>query len=192
MDAQGQRQLLVLQEVEENPALTQRVLAKKLGMALGLSNLCLKRLARKGYIKISTLPRSRLRYILTPNGMAEKSRLTYQYFQHSLTYYRDIRRQFQQTLAHIEHLGGKRIVVFGVGELAELAYLSIRDRDLTLVGFVDDEPRKKFLSYPCGTIESLHAWDFDAVLISHLGNVAKIQAKLRHAGIVAQKIVTVV
>ena len=88
MDKDGQRALFVLQEVEQNPILTQRALSQKLGVALGLTNLYLKRLVRKGHIKITTFPKNRIRYLLTPRGIKEKSRLTYEYLQYSLTYYR--------------------------------------------------------------------------------------------------------
>ncbi|MGQ0695330.1 MAG: winged helix-turn-helix transcriptional regulator, partial [Nitrospiraceae bacterium] len=90
MNLQGQRDLLLLNEVERNGSVTQRSLATKLGVALGLTNLYLKRLARKGYIKITTIPPHRIRYLLTPQGLAEKSRLTYQYMQYSLSHYRDM------------------------------------------------------------------------------------------------------
>ena len=75
MNFQGQRDLLLLSEVERDGAVTQRSLSTKLGVALGLTNLYLKRLARKGYIKVTTIPSHRARYVLTPQGFAEESRL---------------------------------------------------------------------------------------------------------------------
>ncbi|MDN5942376.1 MAG: winged helix-turn-helix transcriptional regulator [Nitrospira sp.] len=66
-------------ELDRDGGATQRVLATKLGVALGMTNLYLKRLARKGYIKVTTTPRSRIRYLLTPQGCTEKSRLTYRH-----------------------------------------------------------------------------------------------------------------
>ena len=86
MDLQGQRDLQLLNEVERDSHVTQRSLATKLGVALGLTNLYLKRLAHKGYIKITTIPSNRITYLLTPRGMTEKSRLTYAYMQYSLSY----------------------------------------------------------------------------------------------------------
>ena len=101
MDLQGQRDLLLLSELDRNGGATQRGLASKLGVALGLTNLYLKRLARKGYIKITTIPRNRIRYLLTPQGFAEKSRLTYQYMQYSLSYYRDMRGRLKDMLSSL-------------------------------------------------------------------------------------------
>src|SRR5437016_8459944 len=110
MDIQDQRDLQLLNEVEQNAAVTQRSLAKKLGVALGLTNLYLKRLARKGYIKITTIPRNRIKYLLTPRGMAEKSRLTFLYMQYSLSYYRDIRQRLKDVLSGLSSAGAKRVV----------------------------------------------------------------------------------
>ena len=192
MDKDGQRALFVLQEVEQNPILTQRSLSQKLGVALGLTNLYIKRLVRKGHIKITTFPKNRIRYLLTPRGIQEKSRLTYEYLQYSLTYYRDVRQRFNSTLAVLEQSGVKRIVIFGVGELAELAYLSIQERDLVLVGFIADGPGGRFLSFPRGTLDSLKEWNFDAILISDLGNVDDMRTRIHASGISPEHVFSVV
>ena len=189
MDIQAQRDLRLLNEVERNAAVTQRSLAHKLGVALGLTNLYLKRLARKGYIKITTIPRHRIKYLLTPRGMAEKSRLTYLYMQYSLTYYRDMRERLKVILTERANAGAKRIVICGTGELAELAYISLREMDLTLVGFVDGD-QGTFLSYPLWPIEALPNWDFDTVLIADLEQAKRVQARLIRAGVLREKIAT--
>ncbi len=190
MDLQGQRDLQLLNEVERDAGVTQRSLANKMGVALGLTNLYLKRLAHKGYIKITTIPSHRIKYLLTPRGMTEKSRLTYQYMQYSLSYYREMRQRLKQVLTELSHAGAKRIVVYGTGELAELAYLTLREMDLTLVGFVDGEQGQTFLSYPLWPVETLSGWSYDALLIADLAEIKKIQARLLRAGVPKEKIVT--
>jgi DNA-binding MarR family transcriptional regulator len=191
MDLQSQRDLQLLNEVERNAAVTQRSLAKNLDVALGLANLYLKRLARKGYIKITTIPRHRIKYLLTPQGMAEKARLTAQYMQHSLSFYRNIRHRLKQVLSELTNAGTKRIVVYGTGELAELAYLTLREMDLTLVGFVDGgKEGQRFLSYPLWSVDALQQWEFDAVLIADIEGVDKIRARILREGIPKQKIVS--
>jgi len=97
MNIQAQRDLQLLNEVERNAAVTQRSLARNLGVAVGLANLYLKRLVRKGHIKITTIPKHRIKYLLTPRGMAEKSRLTYLYMQYSLSYYRKMRERLNMS-----------------------------------------------------------------------------------------------
>lgn len=190
MDLQGQRDLQLLNEIEQDAEVTQRSLAKKLGVALGLTNLYLKRLAHKGYIKITTIPRHRIQYLLTPRGMAEKSRLTYLYMQYSLTYYRDMRQRLKRVLSGLSRAGAKRIVIYGTGELAELTYLSIREMDLTLVGFVNGEQGETFLSYPIWPIDALSNWEYDALLIADLQEVKRVQAQLVREGVPQEKIIT--
>jgi DNA-binding MarR family transcriptional regulator len=180
MNLQGQRDLLLLTEVERDGAVTQRSLASKLGVALGLTNLYLKRLARKGYIKITTIPSHRVRYLLTPQGFAEKSRLTYLYMEYSLSHYRDMRARLREALSQAANNGAKRVVIYGTGELAEMAYLSLREMHMTLIGFVDDNQQEVFLSYPVWPPEVLSEWEFDAVLL------ADIERTVRHREILGQ------
>ena len=189
MNLQAQRDLQLLSEVESNAAVTQRSLAKTLGVAVGLTNLYLKRLIRKGHIKITTIPRNRLKYLVTPRGMAEKSRLTYQYMQYSLSYYRKMRQRLHQVFLTLSNEGAKRIVIYGTGELAELAYLTLCEMDLTLVGFVDGKRGTTFLSFPLWPAEALANWDFDAVLIADMADYKKIQSRLVGAGIPREKII---
>ena len=190
MDLQGQRDLQLLSEVEQDSYVTQRSLATKMGVALGLTNLYLKRLAHKGYIKITTIPSHRIKYLLTPRGMAEKSRLTYAYMQYSLSYYREMRQRIKQVLTQLSHAGAKRIVIYGTGELAELAYLTLREMDLTLVGFVDGGQAQTFLSYPVWPIEALSGWTYDALLVADIEDAKKIQTRMIRAGVPKEKIVT--
>jgi DNA-binding MarR family transcriptional regulator len=188
MNLQGQRDLLLLTELERDGAVTQRSLATKLGVALGLTNLYLKRLARKGYIKVTTVPSHRMKYFLTPQGFAEKSRLTYHYMQYSLSHYRDMRARLRDTLSRAAEMGVKRVVIYGTGELAEMAYLSLREADLILVGFVDDGAHDVFLSYPVRRPEALAGWEFDAVLLADLDQTAGHIEQLGQAHIPNEKI----
>jgi len=190
MHLQDQRDLRLLDEVARDGTVSQRSLAKSLGVALGLTNLYVKRLVRKGNIKITTIPHHRIRYLLTPRGMAEKSRLTYLYMQFSLSHYRDVRDRLKCRLADLSRDGGKRVVIYGTGELAELAYLSLREMNMTLVGFVDGNQQQIFLSYPVWPLDALGNWDFDALLIADLGERDKIQARIVREGVPKAKILT--
>lgn len=182
----------VLCEIEENPRVSQRLLSKRLGVALGLTNLYLRRLARKGYIKVTTIPSSRIRYLLTPRGMAEKTRLTYEFIQYSLTYYRDARRRFRSLITDLERFGVKKVAVFGNGELAELAYVSLMESKLELVGFIAVEAGNRFLSFPCCPPDELQNWEFDAILLSDLQDVDGARALLRTLGVPDRKVFSIV
>lgn len=189
MNLQGQRDLLLLTEVERDGAVTQRSLATKLGVALGLTNLYLKRLARKGYIKVTTIPSHRVRYLLTPQGFAEKSRLTYLYMEYSLSHYRDMRARLREALSRAAKNGTKRVVIYGTGELAEMAYLSLREMHMTLVGFVDDSQQEAFLSYPVWSPEVLSEWEFDAVLLADFAQATGYRTKLGQCQVPDSKII---
>jgi len=191
MDLQGQRDLLLLNELARDGGATQRSLATKLGVALGLTNLYLKRLARKGYIKVTTIPRNRIRYLLTPQGFAEKSRLTYQYMQYSLSYYRDMRGQLKEMLSSLHGSHGQRVAICGTNELAELAYLSLREMNIDCVGFVDGQAKGTFLSHPVSSPDQVAAWHLDRVLIADLEHAAEYEAQLRQAGVMPEKVLKI-
>ena len=191
MRVQGQRDLLLLSELERNASVSQRSLATKLGVALGLTNLYIKRLARKGYIKITTIPPHRIKYLLTPQGFAEKSRLTYLYMQYSLSHYRDMRSRLRTVLTQATDRGVKRVVIYGTGEFAELAYLSLREMNMTLVGFVSDGPEESFLSYPVWRPETLSGWDFDAVLLADIERVSQRTETLARHHVPADKVLSI-
>jgi len=188
MDLQGQRDLFLLSELNRNGGATQRTLATKLGVALGLTNLYLKRLARKGYIKVTTIPRSRIRYLLTPQGFTEKSRLTYLYMQYSLSHYRDMRSRLKEMMSTFDGTHGQRVVIYGTTELAELAYLSLREMNIDCVGFIDESSRESFLSCPVSSPEKIAGWHFDQVLITDLDRAEACEEQLVQSGVPREKV----
>jgi DNA-binding MarR family transcriptional regulator len=188
MNLQGQRDLLLLSEVERNAGVTQRSLSSKLGVALGLTNLYLKRLSRKGYIKVKTIPRNQIRYLLTPQGFTEKSRLTYLYMQYSLSYYRDMRTRLKEMMSTFDGSHGQRVVIYGTTELAELAYLSLREMNIDCVGFIDGSSRESFLSCPVSSPDGIADWQFDRVLIADLEHAAACEEQLVQSGVPREKV----
>ncbi len=188
MDLQEQRDFLLLSELDRNGGATQRTLAIKLGVALGLANLYLKRLTRKGYIKITTIPRNRIRYLLTPQGFTEKARLTYQYMEYSLSYYRDVRGRLKDMLSCLEWTNGQRVAICGTGELAELAYLALREMNVNCVGFVDGTSRDTFLSCPVSSPDRIAGWQLDRVVIADLDHANAYEEQLVQSGIPRDKL----
>jgi DNA-binding MarR family transcriptional regulator len=188
MDLQGQRDLLLLNELDRDGGATQRTLAAKLGVALGLTNLYLKRLARKGYVKITAIPRSRVRYLVTPQGFTEKSRLTCLYMRHSLSYYRDMRTRLNEMVASFDASYGQRVAIYGTTELAELAYLSLREMNIDCVGFIDGSSRESFLSCPVSSPDRINRWQFDRVLIADFDHAAAYEELLVQSGVPREKV----
>ena len=194
MQRQGERDLEILTAIEEGLPLTQRALAERLGVALGLCNLYLKRLARKGYIKVVEFPRKpaarkRLRYLLTPRGLAEKTRLTYEHMAYSLDLYRRARRTLRQSLGGLAAGGAKRIALCGTGEAAEVAYLTLKELGLEPVG-VFGADGSQFLGYPVRALADLGVEDLDIVIVATFERPEPSLAELARLGVAPSRIVT--
>src|SRR6202035_6168293 len=127
----------LLSAVERDSTVTQRHLARELGIALGLANAYLKRCAKKGLIKMRQAPLNRYAYYLTPRGFAEKSRLTAEYLTVSLDFFRSARRDCTAVLSACQARGWRRIVLCGAGELAEIAVLSAADAEVEIICIID-------------------------------------------------------
>jgi DNA-binding MarR family transcriptional regulator len=123
----------VLDAVEQNATVTQRSVARELGIALGLANSYLKRCVRKGLIKVKQIPPNRYLYYLTPKGFSEKSRLTGEYLASSFTFFRRARAQMEEAMAQCRRHGWRRVALLGAGELAEIASLCNAEHGLDLV-----------------------------------------------------------
>ena len=136
-DPESQITLGVLNAVDENSAVTQRSIARELGIALGLANAYLKRCAKKGLIKIAQAPANRYAYYLTPQGFAEKSQLTARYLSQSFNLFRFARAQYDELLATCGARGWRRIAFAGAGDLAEIAHLCASRHDLKVIGLLD-------------------------------------------------------
>jgi DNA-binding MarR family transcriptional regulator len=135
-DGEDEIVLGVLDVVERDPTVTQRSVARELGIALGLANAYLKRCIRKGLIKVGQVPRRRYAYFLTPQGFAEKSRLTATYLADSFSLFRMARSQCGDAFAAAGARGQKRLALVGAGELAEIAHLVARDHGIDIAGVV--------------------------------------------------------
>ncbi len=141
--------LEVLEAVVDQKQLTQRDLARQLGVALGLANSYLKRCTRKGLIKIHQAPANRYLYYLTPKGFAEKSRLTAQYLSYSLDFYRKSGLSYARAFQLCERNGWKKVVLYGASELAEIASIRALEHDLDIIGIYDrSSQRERFLNIP--------------------------------------------
>ncbi|MGH6635046.1 MAG: winged helix-turn-helix transcriptional regulator [Gammaproteobacteria bacterium] len=129
--------LEILSAIEEKSDLSQRHIADRLGVALGLANSYLKRCVRKGLIKMQHAPPNRYLYYLTPKGFAEKSRLTAQYLIVSFDLYRKAGESFVRVFEYCGARGHNRVLLAGVSELAEIASLRAHDLPIRIVGTYD-------------------------------------------------------
>ena len=193
MNPEAYRELKVLEELSVNPTLTQRHLAKELQVALGLTNLMIRRLVKKGYVEAVNVKKNRIQYLITPTGIAEKTRLSYEFLEYSLHLYREVRRVLSETLAQALVAGGRRVVFFGVGEVAEIAYVTIKELGLELVGVIDDQAvGKRFLGLPVRPLEDVPRLSFDCGIVSSLdGGLDALQHRLQDLGVPDHKIIVI-
>ena len=99
------RDLNLLEQIEQDPDITQASLAAKLDVAVGTVNWHLKRLVSKGYVKVKRAQRKKLRYIITPTGIALRARLTMEYIERSLQLYRNTRRRVTAAIEQVRAEG---------------------------------------------------------------------------------------
>ncbi len=140
--------LEILNHLEENPDTTQADLATQLGVAVGSVNWYIKRLVNKGYVKVTQMQRRRLRYLLTPKGVAEKARLTKEFMQMSLHWYRVTREASKKFLDEVRQAGYDTVCIEGDGDLAEIVYLTCLEAQVTVKPEIDR-------CYPVFRIEGL-------------------------------------
>ncbi|MBW1777823.1 MAG: winged helix-turn-helix transcriptional regulator [Deltaproteobacteria bacterium] len=189
MDHRDLRTLKLLEEIEHNHAPSQRDLAKKLNISLGLVNAFVKRLAHKGYFKISTIPKNRVMYILTPKGMAEKTRLTYDYIHFSFQFYRKARTKLREILMKLEEEGGDSVIFYGAGELAEIGFISLQETSIRLIAVLDDQQAGgTFLGLTLEDPGAIRKYAFDKVIITDMETTSKKLKALLSRGIPRRKI----
>lgn len=190
IDIEARRNLQALEAIAADDRITQRTLASQLGIALGLTNIYLKRLVRKGYVKCVNVRSNRLRYLVTPQGIAEKTRLTYEFMEYSLSLFGKTRQHLRGVLAPFVIGNRRRIAIFGTGEAAELAYLSIAELGLELVAVFDGVGAGEFLRLPVRDIEECQQVSFDLLLVATLDDSAPIVERLVQLGVSRDRLVT--
>ena len=127
-----ERQLRILEALERNPETTQASLAAQLSVAVGSVNWYLKRLIRKGYVKVTRMERRRLKYFVTPQGLALKARLTAEYLDASLRVYRELRQAARETLARVRERGYTAVEVDGRDETLEIFRLTCLEEGVSI------------------------------------------------------------
>ncbi len=148
-DPDDARTLEILDIVQNNEQVSQRHLARQLGVALGLANSYLKRCIKKGWVKVQQAPANRYLYYLTPTGFSEKSRLTAEYLSSSLGFYREAGDSCSRLFDQCEQYGLLRILLCGVSEVTEIATLRSLGREVVIVGIYEPESEhKKFVGRP--------------------------------------------
>jgi len=187
MDIEAHRDLKLLEAVEADSRVTQRGLSTQLGIALGLTNIYLKRLVRKGYIKCVNVQSNRITYLLTPHGIAEKLRLTYEFMDYSLHLYGEVRQHLRAVIRECA-AADRRVAIFGSGEAAELSYLALKEFGLEPLAIFDLEGGGEFLGMPVRPISEHLSVPYDLMIVATLESSGQPIARLIQDGVPKDKL----
>lgn len=191
MNQDVDRELQILAEIASGAPVTQRRLAKKLGVALGLTNLLIQRLAKKGYIEIVNVQRNRVKYLITPGGIAEKARLTYEYLEYSLRFYRQVHTFLNQALT-ARAVQGKRVLMYGSGEVAAIAYVVLQQHGCQIAWVVDGRANARpFLNHPVRALADVDLHEADLIVVAPLTDREATRHMLLGRGIRADRVVAI-
>lgn len=127
------RELTLLEQIESDPDVNQSTLATQLGVAVGTVNWHIKRLIAKGAVKVSRAERKKLRYIITPEGIALRARLAVNYVENSFSVYRRTRQKVKDHLAKVRKAGFDRVRIAGSGDVAEICKLTCMEQGVAVV-----------------------------------------------------------
>jgi DNA-binding MarR family transcriptional regulator len=191
MDKEDIHTLRLMGEIERDGSPSQRELSRSLGLSLGLINTFLKRLVNKGYFKVKTMPRNRVKYFLTPKGLARKSSLTVKYLRYSVNFYKEIKNLLLNKYKEMEARELNSILFFGAGEVAELAYLYLQLTSMRLVGIVDDRQKgNNFFEYKIEGLDRLDQENWDTILLTRLDDTVRDIDSLINKGVSPERIAT--
>ena len=188
----------ILDAVDSGRDVSQRSLSRQLDVALGLTNALLRRLVKKGFLRVLKVRANRVRYLITPAGIAEKARVTRAFFETTIKLYTETREQVRDMLAELSASlvdpanGGaaKGIVFYGTGDVAEIGYVSLHTTDLVFVGAVDDCARRSFMGHPVysladltpGSSPSLAGRPFSRIIVMSIHDADLMADRLRALG----------
>jgi len=127
------RELTLLENIENDPDVNQSTLATQLGVAVGTVNWHLKRLIAKGYVKVKRAERKKLRYIITPEGIALRARLAIDYVERSFSIYRRTRQRVREFLSEIQNAGYDRVRILGKGDVVDICRLTCLEQGINVV-----------------------------------------------------------
>ena len=127
------RELTLLEKIENDPDVNQSTLATQLGVAVGTVNWHLKRLIAKGYVKVKRAERKKLRYIITPEGIALRARLVVDYVEKSFSLYRKTRQRVREYISEVQSAGYDRLRIIGKGDVADICRLTCLEQGIQVV-----------------------------------------------------------
>jgi DNA-binding MarR family transcriptional regulator len=179
------RDLRALEALDEKPDITQRDLASRLGIAVGLANACLRKMARKGLVKIKRINSRNITYHLTPAGIAEKARLSLQFAETTIDYYRRAKALVSETLARLESGGVTRIAIVGATDVAEIVAICSHGYGMDVAAIVDSKQAvagASILGIPVVSAEAMSPEGVEALILASVDEDQDSAALLKKVG----------
>ena len=146
----------VLSYLHENETTTQRKISHSTGLSLGAVNLLVNKLVRKGFVKIEKLNARTMRYILTPQGLKEKTRLTYNYIRSSYRQIISVTAAVEKLLQNKQAAGQHEVIIYGpADEIEEILITTLHNMNLAprIIrpenGGFKPEPKQIILTWRC-------------------------------------------
>jgi hypothetical protein len=160
-----------------------------LDISLGQANKFIKELSVQEVLKSVNSKKGKIKYIITSKGEKEKTRLARRYLSHSIRYYKEVKRRLGKVFSLLERSQRRDLVLFGAGEICEIACILIREDGFFSFTVVDDE---RVGSRICGeTIRQeaeINDLTCDAIVIMQLEKQEISRKKLLSYGIPPSKI----
>ena len=192
----------ILVQLEACDSISQRALSRELGIALGLTNTLLRRMIRSGWVEVVRQAPNRVRYVITSAGVAHEAVMSRDYFQDAVRRYRETRDRIRQSLRALsvnwpaddaQVSQGKPIVFYGTGEVAEIAFVSLQEVDLRLVGVVDERCSGTFFGLPVHPVERLTTTDlegrpFDRLIVMAFDDARRVPPPLVARGFPIERV----
>lgn len=165
------KHLDTLLEIKDNPSLSQRSLAHKLNISLGLTNAILQNLIHRGWVKAQKMTGRKILYLITPQGIARATSLVYDRFRETQNYYQYTKELLTSYLTGLYIKGKRKAAIYGANQLAEITYLSLLDSPLQLHSIITDDPsssKKKFLGHEVLTLSDFAQKIFETSNLENL------------------------
>ena len=191
VESHSYRELQLLSRLDENPDATQRQLSIRLGIALGLTNVLLRNLVQKGYIRVIQATWKRRLYTLTPTGFSRRINLMVDYVHKVLDHYQSVRQTLREQLQPLELNAESRVAIVGTGEFAELVYLGLKELSIEEIDVFEFQPAagRRFLSIPVRQLASLQSTHYDRVIIAQLAPQLAEISKIKDRGVSSGQLV---
>lgn len=192
------RELRLLEEIVRSPHVTQRSLSRKLTIGLGMTNLLIRRLVAKGYVRATQAGWRSWAYSLTPQGMSRRVRLVRSYVHRVLGDYRSIRESLAEELSTAGMAEGARVAIYYPSreedasgrDIAELVYLALKDRGVDLIDVFGAAGSDRFLGMPVQLVTALRPAEYDWVVVASLDGHQQTLEALHGSGLLPERVLT--